>query len=196
MQLDGKVTAVLYLYDRDIHRFSEVETSLLSVLADQAAIAIKNARLYTELARRVKQLEILPTIYEKIIAMGIQNVDSILDLLYSIACKVMNLSDAQVQFAFYDADKEQGDLPLAVERDSGQLIDRVRWGSRELNQSRGRGRTSPSFPAQIPWKQVRLDRVRHPYRRNQFHPNEFLGDGKCSKGRRAACARSADIRPA
>ena len=97
---------VLYVDLLTPHRFSENDKLVLGLFASHAAIAIKNTRLYVELSRRVTQLKILPTIYEKTIAVEIQDIDRILDLLYDVACEVMDLSDAQVQFAFYDARKE------------------------------------------------------------------------------------------
>jgi two-component system, NtrC family, sensor kinase len=133
-----EVVGILYVNMPTPHQFSTNERQMLEIFASQSAIAIEKARLYAELSQRAKQLaqrttqlEILPTIYEEIIAAGIQNTDRIVDLLYKIACSVMNLSDAQVQFAFYDADNDQVTFPLAVEQDDGVLIDRVRWGVRE-----------------------------------------------------------------
>jgi GAF domain-containing protein len=43
----------------------------------------------------------------------------------------MDLSNAQVQFAFYDEAKDEMSFPLAVEQDDGKMIDRVRLGKRE-----------------------------------------------------------------
>ena len=99
-------------------------------LTEQAAIAIENTRLYTELSQRLKQLEVLPGIYERIIAVGIQDIDRILDLLYEVASSVLDLSDAQVQFAFYEESEDQVIFPLAIEQDNGEIIDEVRWGER------------------------------------------------------------------
>lgn len=46
LQYEGKVIGVLFLNDNDPHQYSEAELSLLSTLADQAAIAIENNRLF------------------------------------------------------------------------------------------------------------------------------------------------------
>ena len=45
-------------------------------------------------------------------------------------CVILDLSDAQVQFAFYDDETGIVSFPLAVEQDSGQIIDIVRNGNR------------------------------------------------------------------
>jgi GAF domain-containing protein/anti-sigma regulatory factor (Ser/Thr protein kinase) len=138
LRLGDRITGVLYLNATQPHRFTEEEQSLLITLSDQAAIAIENARLYAqqtrtneELQHKVRELEVLPGIYEKIIAVGIKNIGGILDLVYAEASKVMNLSDAQVQFAFYDETKDEVSFPLAIEQDNGQTIDVVRWSKRE-----------------------------------------------------------------
>nr|MBC8492226.1 GAF domain-containing protein [Chloroflexota bacterium] len=127
----GDVVGVLYVNLTVPHRFSENDKLLLGLFADQAAIAIENTRLYTELDRRVRQLEVLAGIYERIIAVGIEDVDRILDLLYEEASEVMDLSNAQVQMAFYDEIRDEVTFPLAMEQDGGDIIDVVRWAKRE-----------------------------------------------------------------
>jgi GAF domain-containing protein len=77
-------------------------------------------------------------------------VDEILDLIYEQAAQIMDLTDAQVQIAFYDNIKDQVTFPLAVEQDkeSGGIIDRVRWGKREKQFRRPdeRGRVKQFMP--------------------------------------------------
>ena len=53
--------------------------------------------------------------------------------LDDVARKVTDLRDAEVQFAFYDSDRDSVTFPLAVEQDAehGGEIDRVRMGKRE-----------------------------------------------------------------
>lgn len=119
------------LNKRDGSPFLEREKDSLTALALSATIAIENARLYRDLERRIRQLEVLPGIYEKIITAGIEDIDRILDLLYKEASKVLDLSNAQVQIAFYDEAKDEVSFPLAIEQDSGEIIDVVRWNKRE-----------------------------------------------------------------
>ena len=75
-------------------------------------------------------LGVLLSTNEKIIATGIENPDTVFDVVYNVACEVMDLSDAQVQFAFYDPQKKLVSFPLAVEQNDGSVIDVVRF-SRE-----------------------------------------------------------------
>ncbi|MBN1488249.1 MAG: GAF domain-containing protein [Anaerolineae bacterium] len=71
------------------HHFTEDEISLLQVLAEQAAIAIENARLYTqtdeELRRRLNALESLQRVTQEITAT--LNLDHILNIVLSEAIK-------------------------------------------------------------------------------------------------------------
>jgi signal transduction histidine kinase/CheY-like chemotaxis protein len=51
------VIGVLYVISRSPHKFSEDDQQLLSALADQASIAIENARLYEQVRRHAEELE-------------------------------------------------------------------------------------------------------------------------------------------
>jgi len=53
----GTVLGVLYVQSRTADQFSEEDRQLLSALADQAAIAIENARLYEQVRRHAEELE-------------------------------------------------------------------------------------------------------------------------------------------
>jgi len=52
-----KVIGVLRVYSSQPHRFGDEEVSFLQVIANLGAIALQNARLYHELARRVDSLQ-------------------------------------------------------------------------------------------------------------------------------------------
>ena len=103
MRLRGQVTGTLSIESSRTQAFAEYQIGLLQSLADQAAVAVENARLYErlgqDLERRVKELEVLSGIYAQIIKLGVKSVGAILDLIYAEACKVLDLRDAQVQFA-------------------------------------------------------------------------------------------------
>lgn len=124
----GESIGALFLNDTESRVFTEYEKELLSTLADQAAIAIENARLYQSLRRKISELEVLTEIGRTVSNLGI---DQILDLVYKEMGKINDLSDAQVQFAFYDETKDEVSFPLAVEQDNGVTIDVVRLSERE-----------------------------------------------------------------
>jgi GAF domain-containing protein len=55
LRFEQRVIGVLYLNDEDSHDFTETEVSLLSTLANQAAIAVENARLYEQAQARLQE---------------------------------------------------------------------------------------------------------------------------------------------
>jgi len=57
VKANGKTIALLSVFGDNIHFFSEHEVELLTILADQAAIAIKNAQLYHKLEQTKNYLE-------------------------------------------------------------------------------------------------------------------------------------------
>jgi len=57
LTVQGSVTGVLYVVSRAPHKFGEVDQQLLTVLADQAAIAIEHARLFEDTRRYARELE-------------------------------------------------------------------------------------------------------------------------------------------
>lgn len=110
--------------------FTDYHLRLLQSLGEQAAISIRNAQLYKELAHKTRQLDVLRGIYEEIIAVGVGEVDDILDTLYEEASKVMDLGDAIFYVAFYDDVEDEVSFGLVVEKDDGEKIDEIRWGER------------------------------------------------------------------
>jgi signal transduction histidine kinase len=57
LKVHGAILGVLYVSSRIPHRFREEDQVLLGALADQAAIAIENARLYEDVRRHAEELE-------------------------------------------------------------------------------------------------------------------------------------------
>jgi two-component system, NtrC family, sensor kinase len=68
LKVDGKVIGVLSLNDSKMHKFTEYEKTLLTTLADHAAIAIQNARLFQRERERSSALELVRQASAKIIA--------------------------------------------------------------------------------------------------------------------------------
>ncbi len=129
----GNSIGILYVNLATPHRFSENEKLMLELFASQAAIAIENAELYRhirdDLERRIRELEVLTEIGRTVSNLGI---DQILDLVYEQTARIIDLSNAQVQIAFYDDVKGEVSFPLAIEKEHDQIIDEVRWSERRL----------------------------------------------------------------
>lgn len=128
LKREDHIVGVLYVNAQKPLSFSPETRRVLELFAGQAAIAIENARLFEQLERRVRELEALTEIGRTVSKLGI---DQILALVYEEMGKIIDLHDAQVQFAFYDETKDEVSFPLAVEQDHGETIDVVRWGKRD-----------------------------------------------------------------
>jgi GAF domain-containing protein len=87
MKIEQKVMAVLFLHDKKPRSFSETECLLLETLANQAAIAIKNARLSKQIrTRHDKQIKAVHQICKSIV-----NPTNIGDVLDGIMASVLTL---------------------------------------------------------------------------------------------------------
>ena len=128
LKWQNRVLGVFFIHLQKPTRFSDETRRTLQLFAGQVAVALENSRLYESLERRIRDLEVLSEIGQTVSNLGI---DQILDLVYATMGEVMDLRDAQVQFAFYDSDNDEVTFPLAVEQYDGREIDRVRWGNRE-----------------------------------------------------------------
>ncbi len=122
-----QTVGVLYVNSQERLTFSPEIKRVLQLFAGQAAIAI---HIRQDLERKISELEVLTEIGRTVSNLDISQ---ILDLVYSQMARILDLKDAQVQFAFYDQDKDEVAFPLAVEQDKerGGVIDLVRWGKRE-----------------------------------------------------------------
>jgi GAF domain-containing protein/anti-sigma regulatory factor (Ser/Thr protein kinase) len=128
LMVKDQVIGIITLDRTEVRPYTAKESELARSFANQAAIAIENAWLFEQLDQRVQELEVLTEIGRTVSNLGI---DQILDLVYEQTAKIMDLSNAQVQIAFYDEAKDEVSFPLAVEQDAGETIDVVRWSKRE-----------------------------------------------------------------
>lgn len=121
---EGRVIGVLNVEHSKPKAYTEDDIPLLEAIAAQIVVAIEDAD------HRLKQLQALASIYEKIIGAGVEDVDRIVDLLYESAATIMVLDDALFYVAFYDRERDEVSFGLMVENDDGVEIDRIRWGKR------------------------------------------------------------------
>ena len=68
LKLEQDVIGVLYLNDADHHDFTEIEKSLLSTLAGQAAVAVHNASLFEKEQQRANAMGLLQEVSARISA--------------------------------------------------------------------------------------------------------------------------------
>jgi PAS domain S-box-containing protein len=104
LKIKKKVVGVLFLHDKKPRSFTEMEISLLEILASQAAIAIYNSRLYQESQRQLTEIEALYETSQEIAA-ETMNMRSVFDAILDKAIKLSNADSAQI--IFHDEAKNQ-----------------------------------------------------------------------------------------
>ena len=88
----GVPSGVLNIYSKDqVRQFQPEEIELATIFADQAAVALDNARLLTERKRRIAQLGVLNQISQAISAT--LRFDQLLDLIYWQVSRVMDTTN-------------------------------------------------------------------------------------------------------
>ncbi len=115
-----EVVGLLSVQFAESHHFDEDELNLLNILAEQAAVAIENARLYEEtdeeLRRRVASLEALQRVTQEITST--LNLDQILELVLSEA---VSFAEAEAGLIVLWQDNALPDLRSSVGYDEAQL---------------------------------------------------------------------------
>lgn len=107
-----RTVGVLSVMTTERRRFSEDEVALLSGLADQAAIALENARLFAERERQLNELTVLNEIGLTVTATLDQQ--DVLERLHGGIGRVLDVSTSVV--ALYDAGRDTLTYPIAFDR--------------------------------------------------------------------------------
>lgn len=68
VQIEGRVLGVLNVESTEMDDFSEADRGMLCILANQAALALENARLHTQEKRKIEELAILNELNRRISA--------------------------------------------------------------------------------------------------------------------------------
>ncbi|MBN1660623.1 MAG: GAF domain-containing protein [Anaerolineae bacterium] len=101
LKIGTKVIGVLYLNDTTLREFSESQNSLVSALADQAAVAIYNARLFKDSQRLSKGHETLNSVGTELIGTLDEK-----EILRHVACSAANTLDC-TQVTVFRVEEEQ-----------------------------------------------------------------------------------------
>lgn len=104
----SEIIGVLSVMTMQERQFSQDEQALLAGMADQAAIALENARLFQERDRRIAELTSFNSISRQINAT--LDVDTLLNILYTDISQVLESSASFI--AMYDAPTKQITYPI------------------------------------------------------------------------------------
>ena len=107
----GKVIGVLDLQSKELNAFSQHDVMAMEALAGQIAIAIENARLYTERQRRITALATINQIGKSL--SSTLEFDALLELIYRQVNQVMDAENLYI--ALYDEEKDEVSFPLYYE---------------------------------------------------------------------------------
>ena len=92
---DDKAIGSIYIRRREVRPFSERQIKLLEGFADQAVIAIENARLFNELKESLEQQTAMGEILD-VIASSPTNIQPVLDVVAGNAARLCEANDAVI----------------------------------------------------------------------------------------------------
>ncbi|MBN1933453.1 MAG: GAF domain-containing protein, partial [Anaerolineae bacterium] len=121
-----QVVGVLYINDESARQFTTEDLVLLETLADQAAVAIKNAQLFEQLEQRNTALDVLRTVAEKLTTGTELSESDILNTIYEQAGKLMTTNNFYI--ALYESDPRQPDVYDSCEPQKNAVYGTVRFG--------------------------------------------------------------------
>ncbi|MFL5806720.1 MAG: GAF domain-containing protein [Roseiflexaceae bacterium] len=110
------VLGVINIQSYERHMFNQDDVQFVSTVANQAAIAINNARLFQERGRRIEELATFNEIGQQLSAVA--RLDELLDLIYRQTSRLLDTTNFYM--AFYDERHSEITFPLLFER--GQRI--------------------------------------------------------------------------
>ncbi len=127
--IEEEVVGVLFVNYRESHRFTPARKDRIEMFANYAALAIRNARIFSKSQRYVKQLSVLNEIGKKISSASTMNIDEILYVVYEQTQRIMEAANFYI--AFYDEQNDMVHFKLAIEGDCRQKVGVKEWKSRK-----------------------------------------------------------------
>jgi GAF domain-containing protein/two-component sensor histidine kinase len=113
-----EVVGVLSVMFAERRTFTPDEIELLAGMADQAAIALQNARLFDERERRIRELQTINRIGQAVNAT--LEVDQLLEALHAGISEILDTSESFI--ALYDASSRRLTFPISL-RDGRRIQD-------------------------------------------------------------------------
>jgi GAF domain-containing protein len=111
------VLGVINIQSYEQHAFNQDDVRFVSTVANQAAIAINNARLFQERGRRIEELAAFNEIGQELSA--VSRLDELLDLIYRQTSRLLDTTNFYM--AFFD--DRRGEISFPLYYDRGKRID-------------------------------------------------------------------------
>jgi len=126
MLKEGRAVGGIIIYRPEVRPFTQKQIDLVSTFADQAVIAIENARLFNETKEALEQLTTTADVL-RVIAGSPADVKPVLETVAMRAAKICDASDARIWLVEGDAIRHAagfGDIPITVEAGDARPIER------------------------------------------------------------------------
>lgn len=144
--IQNEVVGILFINYRTHQQFTPEHKNRIEAFANQAALALRNARIVAQKERRVTELAVLNEIGQAISSAVALDIDQILELVYKQTGRLMDVTDFYV--AFYDESKEEVNFPFVVEGNKRQEKDTDQ--AYTVRRVKGYGRTEYVIRTQTP----------------------------------------------
>jgi GAF domain-containing protein/nitrogen-specific signal transduction histidine kinase len=133
---DKNVIGVLFVHDENPHEFTEIQISLLSTLAQLAAIAIRNAQLFDDMQRQNQRLNVLNQIGQNINTKTLLNSIDLSDIKNDLLTFIYDKTKSLMVFnnfyiAFWDEQSQHVNFEFVRENDAPVDLNDKQWTSRE-----------------------------------------------------------------
>lgn len=135
LHIDGEPVGVLFINFRAYRPFKEERIIRIETFANEAALAIRNAKIFTQRDRYIKELSVLNTISQEISSGVTLKTGAILNLIYEETGRLMDVTNFFV--AFYHKDTDTVSFEFAVEKGELQKTGLGQFANRKA----GRGLT-------------------------------------------------------
>ena len=128
--IEDEVVGVLFVNYRESNRFNPASKNRIEILANYAALAIRNARIFSKSQRYIEQLSVLSEIGKKISLASTMDIDEILYLVYEQTQRIMDATNFYI--AIYDEKNDTVHFKLAIEGGRRQKVGTKEWKSRKV----------------------------------------------------------------
>jgi PAS domain S-box-containing protein len=129
LRIDDEPVGLLFINFRTHRPFRKDRKIRIETFATEAALAIRNARIFTQRNRSINELSVLNTISQEISSGVTLSTHAILNLIYEQTGRLMDVTNFFV--AFYHKETNIVSFEFAVEKGERQKVGEGQWASRE-----------------------------------------------------------------
>ena len=129
LHIGGETVGIMFINYRSYQPFNHLHRMRIEAFANQAALAIRNAKIFAQRERSINEFSVLTKIIQKISSAVTLNIDEILNLIYKQTSRLMDVTNFYV--AFYDKNTKMVSFQFAVEEGRKQETGSGQFGRRK-----------------------------------------------------------------